>query len=313
MSSLAFLGYVGASVAVLAILFVPLERAWRARTQPILRFHIVLDGLFLLGQYVVWNGLTLVLLRHLHTAWLAVAPWRADGLPAAVQIVLAMGLGDLTMYGFHVACHRVPWLWRIHAVHHSATQLDWVAAHREHPLDGILTQLAMNLPALVLGLSFSLFAPLVIFRSVWAVAVHSNTRLPLGPLKWLIGAPELHRYHHLATERDAKNFSNLAPWVDWVFGTHHEPRDEEYDLGVVGLEITAGRPVRRYLGLLALPFLPRVAKSLGASMPASLQRAAGPQVPALHAGALGIAAQHAHAPPAQVPRSRVKAVQAAAS
>jgi len=62
----------------------------------------------------------------------------------------------------------------------------------------------------------------VVFRSVWAVFIHSNVRLPLGPLKLLLGAPHLHHWHH-ERSRVTVNYGNLAPWTDLLFGTHHDP------------------------------------------------------------------------------------------
>lgn len=239
-------------IAVMAVLFIPLELAFAARPQRVLRAHLTLDLIFLAGQYGVWNGLNVAVLASAHHAWHGIAPIRLDSLPSSVQVILAIVLGDLCMYAFHVACHRVPWLWRIHSVHHSATELDWAAAHREHPLDGLLTQLAMNLPALLLGFSFELFAPVIVFRGLWAVLVHSNTRLPLGPLRWVLGDSEFHRYHHCASEHRVRNFANLAPWVDWLFGTHALPCDESYELGVPGLHVGAGMAWKNYLALLLL-------------------------------------------------------------
>src|SRR6185436_4212389 len=109
--------------------------------------------------------------------------------PAWAQVAVAIVAGDLVVYWFHRACHRFDVLWRFHAVHHSAEHLDWLAAHREHPLDGLTTQLAMNLPAVVLDIHPELLAVAAVFRGVWAVFVHSNVRLPLGPLRLFLGAP----------------------------------------------------------------------------------------------------------------------------
>jgi sterol desaturase/sphingolipid hydroxylase (fatty acid hydroxylase superfamily) len=144
-------------------------------------------------------------------------------------------LGDVLVYWFHRACHQFDFLWRFHAVHHSAEHLDWLAAHREHPLDGITTQLCQNLPALVLGLRIEWLAALIVLRSAWGIFIHSNVRLPLGPLALVLGAPELHHFHHARVARTAHNFANLAPWLDVVFGTYHRPEGEEtYPLGLDG-------------------------------------------------------------------------------
>jgi sterol desaturase/sphingolipid hydroxylase (fatty acid hydroxylase superfamily) len=97
---------------------------------------------------------------------------------------------------------------------------------------GSLTQLAMNLPALVLGLELSGLAWLIVFRGVWAAFIHSNVRRPICPLRYLIGAPELHHWHHARAERTEHNFSNLAPWTDLVFDTYHCPPHQRHVLGI---------------------------------------------------------------------------------
>ena len=49
--------------------------------------------------------------------------------------------------------HRLPWLWRVHRVHHLDTHLDVSTTVRFHPLEFVI-QLAIALPVVVLlGLS----------------------------------------------------------------------------------------------------------------------------------------------------------------
>ena len=254
-----------ASFGVLAVVFIPLERVFPARPgQPLLRPAFRLDALFFFGQYLLWSALATSVLRFADVRLLAhvavgLRAWmRAQ--PAWLHVAFALALGDLLMYWWHRACHHFDVLWRFHAVHHSSTHLDWLAAHREHPLDGVTTQLMMNLPALVLGVRFEVVASVAVLRGMWAIFVHSNVRLPLGPLRVLLGAPELHHFHHALTERTAHNFANLAPWLDILFGTYHcPPQDvaERYPLGV------PGAPPRGYLAHILLPLLPSLRRRRG--------------------------------------------------
>jgi sterol desaturase/sphingolipid hydroxylase (fatty acid hydroxylase superfamily) len=242
-----------ASFAVLAAIFVPLERLFPARPGQLLRRPgLALDGCFFVGQYLVWSGLALLVLTTLRAACDGAIPGALRAAvarqPLALQAIEVVALGDLAVYGWHRACHRFDLLWRFHAVHHSAEQLDWLAAHREHPLDGLTTQLAQNLPAFLFGFPLAAIAGLAAFRGAWGIFVHSNVRLPLGPLRFLVGAPELHHFHH-ARARETRNFANLAPWIDLVFGTYHRPEGEErYPLGL-------DEPLpASYLGQLVAPF-----------------------------------------------------------
>src|SRR4029079_18319537 len=81
------------------------------------------------------------------------------------------------------------------------------------------------------------------FRGLWAIYIHSNVRLPIGPLRWFIGAPELHHWHH-DRDRDAGNYANLSPLMDLLFGTYRCPGREPEQLGL------SGPSPRTYLGLL---------------------------------------------------------------
>jgi sterol desaturase/sphingolipid hydroxylase (fatty acid hydroxylase superfamily) len=244
-----------ASFAVLAVVFIPLERVFPARPrQRVLRPAFLLDVAFFVGQYLVWISLWLSVLATIDDV--IAAPLQGlrqsfSTLPFALQALVVVLGGDLCVYWFHRACHANPLLWRIHSVHHSAQHLDWLAAHREHPLDGLLTQIAVNAPALVLGFSVGQIAWLAALRGMWAIFIHSNVRLPLGPLRLLLGAPEVHHFHHLRSERTV-NFANVAPWTDLLFGTYHCPDGpEEWPLGV------EDSPGGGYWGMLLRPLRPR--------------------------------------------------------
>ncbi len=253
------------SLLVFAVMFGPLERAFAARPgQRAWRAGSGVDLAFFFGQYLLWSALALLVLDQVRGGLGDVVPagWRrgAGSWPLAVQVAVAVVLGDLLVYGWHRACHAVPVLWRFHAVHHTAESLDWLAAHREHPLDGVTTQLAQNLPAMALGLSLGEVGALVVFRGMWGAFIHSNVRLDVGWLRFALGAPVLHHYHHARDVARTANYANLAPWIDVVFGTYQRPTGPEtYALGV------AEPAPRGYLALLVWPFDSRLRRSLRAS------------------------------------------------
>lgn len=226
---LQLIGSAAAGFAVLALMFGPLERAYPARAQAVLRPELRLDLTYFAAQYLLWAAASVWLLEHAR-AWLA--PATPVGAPLWLQAVGVFAAGDVAVYWFHRACHRFDVLWRFHAVHHSVERLDWIAAHREHPVDGLLTELVVNLPALALGFPVSAIAPVVVFRGLWAVFIHANVRLPLGPLEVVFGSPALHRWHHARVDRTRHNFGNLAPWTDVVFGTYHRPDGDAHPLGL---------------------------------------------------------------------------------
>src|SRR5690606_8739497 len=145
--------YTALNLAWLIVMFAPLERMWPAwQTQTILRPRWATDLAFFLGQYLVFGALATWALSLLYTPLLRLESltWLRQGfaqLPLALKIIIVVMLGDLCSYWGHRAQRKFDILWRFHAVHHSSEHLDWLAAHREHPLDGLYTQAVINLPA----------------------------------------------------------------------------------------------------------------------------------------------------------------------
>jgi hypothetical protein len=74
------------------------------------------------------------------------------GWPLWLRVVAMVVLGDLAFYWAHRWSHEVGCLWRLHAVHHSPTGLDWLVNTRAHPLDLVFARVVSSMPMLVLGL-----------------------------------------------------------------------------------------------------------------------------------------------------------------
>jgi sterol desaturase/sphingolipid hydroxylase (fatty acid hydroxylase superfamily) len=259
--------------AFLFLVFRPLEVAFPAKPgQPFFRPAWRTDLCFFLGHYLFWGGLMLWALSQLRSwlGWIVPEQFRAvvAEQPWWLQAVEVILLSDFFLYWGHRLQHRVGFLWRFHAVHHSSERLDWLAAHREHPLDTIYTMTLIHLPPLVLGFPLETIAGFLLFRGVWAAFLHANVRLPIGPLRVLLGAPELHHWHH-ARERDSGNYANLCPLMDVLFGTYRCPDHEPDRFGL--RQPVAGT----YLGHLIVPLLPRQAAEAYRHFENRVRKAAG--------------------------------------
>jgi sterol desaturase/sphingolipid hydroxylase (fatty acid hydroxylase superfamily) len=244
----------GVSLLFLSFAFIPIELAFPAKAnQKIFRPKWIVDLCFFLGQYFFWGGLVLLTLTYVNTYLFQVIPSAFRGSVAAqpwwLQAVEVIVLSDFLIYWGHRLQHNVGFLWRFHKVHHSAEHLDWLAAHREHPLDTIYTVGLINLPALVMGFPLETIAGLIAFRGIWAIFIHSNTRIPIGPLRMVVGSPELHHWHH-HLNRKAGNYANISPIMDIIFGTYYCPPHEPEAVG-----IKEDFP-KSYLGQLLHPILP---------------------------------------------------------
>jgi sterol desaturase/sphingolipid hydroxylase (fatty acid hydroxylase superfamily) len=232
-----------------------MEKVFPAKAgQKIFRRAWLLDLCYFLGQYLFWSGLVLWALGYAETninEWIPLSFRHAiKSQPFWLQAIEVLFFSDLIIYWGHRLQHKVDFLWRFHKVHHSAEKLDWMAAHREHPLDSIYTVGLINLPAVVMGFDLNALSAIVAFRGIWAIYIHSNVRLPLGPLKILIGSPELHHWH-LDIERDAGNYANISPLMDKLFGTYTCPGKEPESFG-----IKEDFP-KSYIGQLVNPLMPK--------------------------------------------------------
>jgi sterol desaturase/sphingolipid hydroxylase (fatty acid hydroxylase superfamily) len=242
----------GVSFLFLCLVFWPLEAAFPAKPgQKFFRPAWWTDLCFFLGQYLLWTSVVFWLLTRfggwidgIVPAAFRVAVARQPWWIQAIEVIL---LSDFFIYWGHRFQHRIGFLWRFHCIHHSAEHMDWLAAHREHPIDTIYTMGLINLPAFILGFPLTTLAGFIAFRGLWAIYLHSNVRLPIGPLRLLIGAPELHHWHH-DRARDAGNYANISPLMDLIFGTYHCPDHEPEEFGV-------NEPVAKgYVGQMIHPF-----------------------------------------------------------
>lgn len=229
-----FLKYIGDLWFLLAaaLVFIPLENFFpRHREQKQLRKHLALDVLYtLLGGTltmlvsVVFILFTVTLLQNLVPA---IAKDFVHARAIWLQVIMLLVCGDLYYYWAHRLFHTVPFLWRFHAIHHSVEDMDWVAAHRTHPIDTGLT----NSGFIIVALLFN-FAPAALaihsLQFAWhSLLKHSNVNVTWGPLRWLYVSPTFHHWHHGNTkEAWDKNFAAQLPLWDIIFGTAIMKEDE---------------------------------------------------------------------------------------
>lgn len=173
------------------------------------------------------------------------ASWSASGrglLPAlgvggAPGDMLGLVLLDLAIWGQHVAFHKVPVLWRLHAVHHADVDLDATSGVRFHPFELVLSTGFKLATIAVLGVSASSVAAFAVVLNASAMFNHANLALPLGvdrALRRFFVTPDVHRVHHGRSrdETDTNYGFFLSVW-DHVFGTYRaEPTG-----GQLGMEV----------------------------------------------------------------------------
>jgi lathosterol oxidase len=228
-----------------ALLFVPLERAApRVRAQRVFRPGWSIDAVYMLRNHILVQGISAAVVvpgRLLRNALLGSdGPELLGGLPALVQLALIIVIADLLFYWIHRALHRFPALWRLHALHHSNRQLDWLASFRIHLAEATITRALILIPLIVLGFGRGPLLVYLTLVSFHAVFSHLNFAPPLRWLEPFLVTPRFHHFHH-ASDAEAidKNFAVHLPMLDRLFGTYHAPPGAwPADLGLQGEHAT---------------------------------------------------------------------------
>jgi len=237
-----------------AAIFIPLERILPIRSkQKILRRDWLNDLVYwVINSQIIGLALAITTSAVIGVGWLVPPLVRAAvaAQPYWLQFIEAVFLSDIGFYFTHRAFHSIPWLWKLHAIHHSIEELDWLAGARVHPIDQIVTKGVSLVPVFVLGFSDPVVVAYTMLYFWQSVLVHSNVQISFGPLKWILASPEFHHWHHSKDHKARdRNFAAQLPFLDVLFGTAYMPFG--YRPTAFGID----EPVRQnYLSQLVHPF-----------------------------------------------------------
>ncbi len=179
-------------------------------------------------------------------------------LPGWLTVAISVIVLDFVIYLQHRTFHFVPFLWRLHMVHHSDLDIDVSTGARFHPIEIMISMgikigavAALGAPALGVLIFELLLSGTTMFN-------HGNIRLPLWLdriLRLIIVTPDMHRVHHsIAPVETNSNFGFNLSWWDRLFTTYRaQPATGHVEMGI-GLDQfpDAGRLTLPWL--LLLPF-----------------------------------------------------------
>jgi len=153
----------------------------------------------------------------------------------ALLIIPALDCAD---YLLHRISHRVRWLWRLHAIHHTDTALDVTTTLRHHPVEVFLDGMLFAAIALLVGASAAEMAAYGLILFTVQLVAHANVALPPALERALGGVlvtPSFHRFHHSRERHQSDaNYGQILTLWDRLFGTlaPHDGRAAPVAFGV---------------------------------------------------------------------------------
>ena len=249
-------------LAILVVIFVPLEHFFAVYSHKTLRKGIGTDLCYYFVNSLVPAALLSIPIAALGWAVRHLVPsglyTLVESLPLGAKVLAGFVAGEIGYYWGHRWSHEVPFLWRFHAIHHSAEEVDFLVNTRAHPLDMVFSRFCGIVPLYMLGLAGPTSASggstlpvlVTLIGTIWGFFLHANLRWYLGPLEWLVSTPKFHHWHHTKTGPIDRNYASTLPWLDWLFGTHILPKEWPESYGIEA-------PVpESLLDQLAYPLLP---------------------------------------------------------
>lgn len=160
-------------------------------------------------------------------------------LPGWLAHIAAFLILDLAIYLQHVVFHRVPFLWRLHRMHHADLDFDTTTGLRFHPLEIVVSMAIKLAVVLALGAPPAAVLAFEVILNACALFNHANVQLPSrldGVLRLVLVTPDMHRIHHSLNPRETNsNYGFSVPWWDRLLGTYLARSEKPQQTMPIGL------------------------------------------------------------------------------
>jgi sterol desaturase/sphingolipid hydroxylase (fatty acid hydroxylase superfamily) len=209
------------------------------------------DGILFIPTIALNAWLCLVFSNYLKAAFPGHSPVEFTILYASICTVAMFFVAEFSDYLCHYTEHKVPFLWELHKVHHSALSLNPLTSKRGHPaamffegvvrssLTGLLGGFFVSYYGITVveATSLSFVATKIFIIATLDPLKHSHHPISLGPFDRFLISPHMHQIHHSKTQAHwDKNFGTNLSVFDWIMGTAYKPApDEKAVYGISGL------------------------------------------------------------------------------
>lgn len=184
-------------------------------------------------------------------------PW--DGIwpihwPLIVQFLMALVFADFALMIIHYMSHRIPLLWRLHAVHHGSPRLYGFNGLVRHPLHQMVDVGLGTAPLAMLGMPLEVAILLGLAISIQLIVQHSNVDYELGPFRPHLSIGRIHHLHHVNWGKEGDvNFGLFFTVWDRLLGTLQLEPPRPIKAGDMGID-DAPRFPTGYVEQLMFPF-----------------------------------------------------------
>jgi sterol desaturase/sphingolipid hydroxylase (fatty acid hydroxylase superfamily) len=180
------------------------------------------------------------------------------GFRLSVATLLGFLALDLAIYGQHVVFHKVPFLWRLHRMHHADLDIDVTTGVRFHPFEILISLAIKAVVVIALGIPAVAVVLFEVVLNATSMFNHANVTMP-APLdrllRLLVVTPDMHRVHHSIVRRETdSNFGFNLPWWDRLFGTYRSQPQAGHTGMTIGLPVFRAAHELRLDRLLTQPF-----------------------------------------------------------
>lgn len=154
---------------------------------------------------------------------------RSDGWWFLLSLIVIVLATDFLAYVVHRLEHQIPVLWAMHSLHHSAEALSIITGARHFWLADAAATPAFGLLGIIFKVPSEVTMAATLVHLLPCGLSHMNVRLSLGRLALVINNPQYHRIHHsIEPQHRDKNFCQIFPLFDVIFGTVWKPGKDEY-------------------------------------------------------------------------------------
>jgi sterol desaturase/sphingolipid hydroxylase (fatty acid hydroxylase superfamily) len=174
-------------------------------------------------------------------------PVVGPGLEILAMIFVPLFIHDFWFYWSHRIEHKVAILWEFHKIHHSDDRMNTSTWARDHFLqESWRAFFSVFTLGLIIDLHLAEAGKAALYSTMFLIGLsmfyHSAIRVRLPWLDRMLVTPQVHRIHHLVDAKHYnRNFADVLPIFDIVFGTYYRPQREEFPVTGLGPDFPAPR------------------------------------------------------------------------